>query len=157
TVDGTPHALGPLFTVFATQNPVEYEGTYPLPEAQLDRFLVKLRVPYPSLDAELRMLALHEQGAGDMGDGAPELEPVVDTPTLHALRSAPDAVRVAPEVQRYVADIVRATREDNAFTLGGSPRASVALLRMARAVAVMAGRDFATPDDVKGLAPAVLR
>jgi len=157
TVDGTPHALGPLFTVFATQNPVEYEGTYPLPEAQLDRFLVKLRVPYPSLDAELRMLALHEQGAGDMGDGAPGLEPVVDTPTLHALRNAPDAVRVAPEVQRYVADIVRATREDNAFTLGGSPRASVALLRMARAAAVMAGRDFATPDDVKGLAPAVLR
>src|SRR5690606_2663300 len=130
---------GPLFTVFATQNPVEYEGTYPLPEAQLDRFLVKVRVPYPALQAELEMLERYEQGRDPerddgTGDGA-----VLDASALDELRAAPDAVRVAPEVRAYIAAIVRSTRDDAAFTLGGSPRASVALFRLTRAAAVLAG------------------
>jgi len=155
TVDGTPRTLGPLFTVFATQNPVEYEGTYPLPEAQLDRFLLKIRVAYPSAEAELEMLARYS--AGFDPDRAAVSPPALDASSLAALRSAADAVRVAPEVREYVAAIVRATRDDPGLTLGGSPRASVALFRAARAAALLAGRDFATPDDVKDLAPAVLR
>ncbi len=157
TVDGRVHPLGPLFTVFATQNPVEYEGTYPLPEAQLDRFMVKVRVPYPALAAELEMLERHEQGRDPEREMGARIEPVLDAATLERLRAAPDAVRVAPEVRGYIAAIVRATRDDPAFTLGGSPRASVALFRLTRAAAVLAGRDFATPDDVKSFAPAVLR
>ena len=179
TVDGTARSLGPLFTVFATQNPVEYEGTYPLPEAQLDRFLVKVRVSYPALEAELEMLARYERGddperarrtagPGDSATGggrsgaAPEAspsaeQPAIDLATLTALRLAPENVRVAPEVREYATAIVRATREDPAFTLGGSPRATVALFRLTRAAAVLAGRDFATPDDVKSFAPAALR
>ena len=156
TVDGVARTLGPLFTVFATQNPVEYEGTYPLPEAQLDRFLLKIRVPYPSLDAELEMLSRYETGADPEHRGsAPEA--VLDAAALVAVRAAIDAVRVAPEVRGYVAAIVRATRDDPALTLGGSPRATVALFKVTRAAAVLAGRDFATPDDVKAFAPAVLR
>jgi MoxR-like ATPase len=156
TVDGVPRSLGPLFTVFATQNPVEYEGTYPLPEAQLDRFLLKIRVPYPSLDAELEMLGRYEAGEDPEHRGAAP-DAVLDAERLAAVRAAIDGVRVAPEVRGYVADIVRATRDDPALTLGGSPRATVALFKVARAAAVLAGRDFATPDDVKAFAPAVLR
>ena len=155
TVDGTARSLGPLFTVFATQNPVEYEGTYPLPEAQLDRLLLKIRVAYPPAEAELEMLTRYSNGFDpERPDPAGA---VLDAPTLAALRSAADAVRMAPEVREYVASIVRATRDDPGLTLGGSPRASVALFRAARAAALLAGRDFATPDDVKDLAPAVLR
>jgi MoxR-like ATPase len=158
TVDGVPRALGDAFTVFATQNPVEYEGTYPLPEAQLDRFLLKIRVPYPSLDAELEILARYERGADpERGIADGPAAGVVDAATLATLRSAADAVRVAPEVREYVAAIVRATRDDPGLTLGGSPRASVALFRVARAAALLGGRDFATPDDVKEFAAAVLR
>ncbi|HEU4631382.1 MAG TPA: MoxR family ATPase [Gemmatimonadaceae bacterium] len=156
TVDGTPHPLGELFTVFATQNPVEYEGTYPLPEAQLDRFLLKIRVPYPSLTAELEMLARYEQGTDPERQG-PAPEPVLDAAALAGVRQAIGGVTVAPEVREYVAAIVRATRDDPALTLGGSPRATVALFKVTRAAAVLAGRDFATPDDVKTFAPAVLR
>ncbi len=157
TVDGSPRPLGDLFTVFATQNPVEYEGTYPLPEAQLDRFLLKIQVPYPALDAELQMLANHAGGfdAERAADAVPPSE--VDTDTCRELRATVDAVRVAPEVQAYIARIVRATREDAALTLGGSPRASVALFRVARAAALLKGRDFATPDDVKDYVLPVLR
>jgi MoxR-like ATPase len=155
TVDGTAHSLGDLFTVFATQNPVEYEGTYPLPEAQLDRFLLKIRVPYPALEAELEMLARHE--SGEDPERAVPVEAVLDAAGARALRAACDRVRVAPEVREYVAAIVRATREDASLTLGGSPRATVALFRAARAAALLAGRDFVTPDDVKDFAPAVLR
>ena len=157
TVDGTAHSLGDLFTVFATQNPVEYEGTFPLPEAQLDRFLVKIRVGYPSKDAELKMLDRYAEGfdAERTADATPA--PVLDEAQCRALRSAVDGVRVAPEVREYVASIVRATREDPALTLGGSPRASVALFRCARGAALLAGRDFVTPDDVKDYAMAVLR
>jgi MoxR-like ATPase len=157
TVDGTSRPLGELFTVFATQNPVEYEGTYPLPEAQLDRFLVKIRVGYPALEAELGILARYAAGfdAERASDAVPAA--VLDDATRHGLRHAADAVTVTPEVQAYVAAIVRATRDEPALTLGGSPRATVALFRAARAAAVLAGRGFATPDDVKAYAAAVLR
>ena len=157
TIDGSPRSLGDLFTVFATQNPVEYEGTYPLPEAQLDRFLLKIRVDYPAMEAELRMLANYAGGfdAERASDVTPP--PVLDAEGCRALRGAVDSVRVNPEVQDYIARIVRATRDDSALTLGGSPRASVALFRVARAAAVLEGRDFATPDDVKGYALPVLR
>ena len=157
TVDGTPHALGDLFTVFATQNPVEYEGTYPLPEAQLDRFLLKIRIGYPSAEAELELLARYAAGfdAERSADATPA--PVMSRERAAALRRAVDDVKVAPEVRAYIADVVRATRGDTGLTLGGSPRATVALFRVARAAALLAGRDFATPDDVKDYAPAVLR
>jgi MoxR-like ATPase len=146
-----------MFTVFATQNPVEYEGTYPLPEAQLDRFLVKIRVPYPAADAERRMLDNHAAGfdAERVSDAVPAA--VLGADERVALRAASDAVTVAPEVRDYVAAVVRATRDDPGFTLGGSPRATVALFRAARAAALLAGRGFVTPDDVKDFAPAVLR
>jgi MoxR-like ATPase len=157
TVDGTPRALGPMFTVFATQNPIEYEGTYPLPEAQLDRFLLKIRVGYPALDAELAMLTRYAEGfdAERAADVTPA--PVLNMQQGSDLRQAVDGVRVAPEVREYIAAIVRATRDDPGLTLGGSPRASVALFRASRAAALLAGRDFVTPDDVKDYAPAVLR
>jgi MoxR-like ATPase len=157
TVDGVARPLGDLFTVFATQNPVEYEGTYPLPEAQLDRFLVKIRVPYPAREAELAMLENYSRGfdAERAADAIPQA--VVPDATLRELRGAADCVRVAPEVREYIASIVRATREEPALTLGGSPRATVALFRVSRAAALLAGRDFVTPDDVKDFAFPVLR
>ena len=153
TVDGTPHSLGDLFTVFATQNPVEYEGTFPLPEAQLDRFLLKIRVDYPAAAAELEMLDRYATG----DDLERPVTAVIDAERCRALRAAAETVTVASEVRGYIASLVRATRGDPGLTLGGSPRASVALLRVVRAAALVAGRDFATPDDAKEYALPVLR
>ncbi len=149
TTDGKTRPLSALFTVFATQNPVEYEGTFPLPEAQLDRFLVKVRVDYPTAEAEVAILDRYAGGfdADRLGDRP--IAPVLDAAGMVALRNAVDAVTVAPEVRAYIAAIVRATRDDSGLTLGGSPRATVALFRAARGAALVAGRDFATPDDVK--------
>ncbi len=157
TIDGEARSLGDLFTVFATQNPVEYEGTYPLPEAQLDRFLLKIRVSYPSRASELGMLDNYSRGFD--AERASDVRPpaVLDEAQCRELRGAVDGVKVAPEVREYIADIVRATRDDPSLTLGGSPRASVALFRTSRAAALLAGRDFATPDDVKQFALPVLR
>jgi MoxR-like ATPase len=157
TNDGVSRPLGELFTVYATQNPVEYEGTYPLPEAQLDRFLLKIRVDYPSHEAELAMLDNYQMGFDAERPNAILPAPIVDAATCQMLRTAVDKVRVEPEVRQYIAAIVRATRNEPSLTLGGSPRASVALFRVARAAALVAGRDFATPDDVKAHAAAVLR
>jgi MoxR-like ATPase len=157
TIDGEGRQLGDLFTVFATQNPVEYEGTYPLPEAQLDRFLLKIRVSYPSREAELGMLDNYSRGFDAERPSDVRPPPVLDEASCRELRGAVDGVKVAPEVREYIANIVRATREDPSLTLGGSPRASVALFRTARAAALLAGRDFATPDDVKQFALPVLR
>jgi len=157
TTDGVARPLDPLFTVFATQNPVEYEGTYPLPEAQLDRFLVKIKVAYPTKDAELEMLTRYTEGFDADQPGSVPVAAVLDEAGCRAIRAAVDAVKVAPEVREYVTDIVRATREDTGLTLGGSPRAIVALFRASRGAALLAGRDFVTPDDVKDYAPAVLR
>ena len=156
TVDGTRHDLGQRFTVIATQNPVEFEGTYPLPEAQLDRFLVKVRVGYPAAADELSMLQAHARGEDPErpadGDGH-----AISAEQFDALRDATERVSIAPEVVAYIAAVIRATREDPALSLGASPRAAVALLRLSRAAAMLAGRDFVTPDDVKGFAPAALR
>jgi MoxR-like ATPase len=157
TVDGVSRPLGDAFTVFATQNPVEHEGTYPLPEAQLDRFLVKTVMPYPSREAELELLARY-----DAGFDAERLETSKMTAALSqgdalAMRQLVEGVRVSPEVRVYIADITRSTREERMLSLGASPRATVALFRAARAAAVLDGRDFATPDDVKGVTTAVLR
>ena len=157
TVDGVSRSLGDLFTVFATQNPVEHEGTYPLPEAQLDRFLIKTVMPYPSRDAELELLARYEGGfdAERLDDAS--MPAALSASEVTGLRNLVDGVRVASEVRAYIADITRSTREERMLALGASPRATVSLFRAARAVAVLEGRDFVTPDDVKGIAPAVLR
>ncbi len=157
TVDGVSRSLGDLFTVFATQNPVEHEGTYPLPDAQLDRFLIKTVMPYPSRDAELELLARYEGGfdAERLDDAS--MPAALSPSEVAGLRALVDGVRVATEVRAYIADITRSTREERMLALGASPRATVSLFRAARAVAVLEGRDFVTPDDVKGIAPAVLR
>jgi MoxR-like ATPase len=156
TVDGTSRSLGPLFTVFATQNPVEHEGTYPLPEAQLDRFLLKSVMAYPSADAELEMLARHEAGFDPEREASLAAAALTGEEAL-ALRSIVDSVRVAAEVQGYITALTRATRDEPAITLGASPRATVALMRAARGAAVLEGRDFVTPDDVKSRVASVLR
>ena len=157
TVDGTSRPLSALFTVIATQNPVEHEGTYPLPEAQLDRFLLKAVIDYPSAEAELAMLAEHEAGFDPDRPGGVQIDPQLSPDEATALRSLVDRVRVAPEVREYIAALTRATRSEPALALGASPRATVALMRAARATAVMEGRDFVTPDDVKGRVGATLR
>jgi MoxR-like ATPase len=157
TVDGTSRPLGAAFTVFATQNPVEHEGTYPLPEAQLDRFLIKTVMPYPSREAELELLTRYENGFDAERLSDEDMAAVLSAEEVAALRGLVDGVRVAMEVRAYVADIARGTREERMLALGASPRATVALFRASRAAAVLEGRDFVTPDDVKGIAPAVLR
>jgi MoxR-like ATPase len=158
TADGTSRPLDALFTVMATQNPVEHEGTFPLPEAQLDRFLMKVVVGYPSAEAEAKMLEIHESGFDpEKGGGMVIVESVLTAEQARQCRQLVDQVRVAPEVREYISSITRATRDDPSFVLGASPRASVALMRASRAGAVMDGRDFVTPDDVKARAPAVLR
>ena len=157
TVDGISRPLGDSFTVFATQNPVEHEGTYPLPEAQLDRFLLKTVMPYPSRDAELELLARYENGFDAERLRDADMPSVLSPDEVGDLRRMVDGVRVAPEVRAYVADITRTTRDERMLALGASPRATVALFRAARGAAVLEGRDFVTPDDVKGIAPAVLR
>ena len=156
TVDGVTHRLDAPFTVFATQNPVEHEGTYPLPEAQLDRFLLKAVMGYPSHEAELQMLASHEAGF-DPEQVSALVTPVVGEAEVRAMRGLVDRVRVAPEIQDYIARITRGTRGESSISLGASPRATVALMRAARAGAVLEGRDYVVPDDVKGRVRAVLR
>ena len=157
TVDGSSRPLDVLFTVFATQNPVEHEGTYPLPEAQLDRFLLKSVMGYPSQDAELEMLAHHEAGFDPERAADVAIPPVVGETEARALRSLVDAVRVGPEVRAYIAAITRATRAEPAIALGASPRATVALMRAARGAAILDGRDYVVPDDVKGRVGSALR
>jgi len=158
TADGKSRALDPLFTVLATQNPVEHEGTFPLPEAQLDRFLLKIVVGYPNREAELAVLELHESGFDpERGDRAPIVDAVITADEARACRALVDAVRVAPEVREYIASITRATRDDPSLLLGASPRATVALMRAARASAVLEDREYVTPDDVKARALSVLR
>jgi MoxR-like ATPase len=158
TADGIAHPLSDLFMVLATQNPVEHEGTFPLPEAQLDRFLLKIVIDYPALGAELAMLSLHESGFDpERGGGARIVDAVLTADDARACRGLVDRVHVAADVREYIASITRATRQDSSLVLGASPRASVALQRAARAAAVIAGRDFATPDDVKARTLSVLR
>jgi MoxR-like ATPase len=157
TVDGRTRPLSELFTVFATQNPVEHEGTYPLPEAQLDRFLLKTVMSYPSAEAELEMLAHHEAGFDPERAADVAIPAVVGDGAARQLRALVDSVKVAPEVREYVAAITRATRVETSVSLGASPRASVALMKAARAGAVLEGRNYVVPDDVKSRVASVLR
>jgi MoxR-like ATPase len=155
TVDGESHPLPDPFLVVATQNPIEYEGTYPLPEAQRDRFLLRVDVGYPSEEAERAMLRLARRGLAPAG--LADVRPVAGADELRAARDAVDAVTMADEVVAYVAAVVRSTREQPSVALGASPRAAVHLAGAARATALLAGRDFATPDDVRRMALPVLR
>jgi len=157
TTDGVSRALPPLFTVFASQNPLEYEGTYPLPEAQLDRFLLKIVVAYPDAESERSILDRYADGFSADDPSSFGVEPLATPEEVLALRAAVRAVHVEPSVRDYVTAIVRATRAEPGFALGASPRAGVALFLAARAEALIAGRDFVAPDDVKSLAVAVLR
>src|ERR1051325_8623183 len=158
TVDGTSRPLEAGFTVFATQNPVEHEGTFPLPEAQLDRFLLKVVVGYPDEPAELSMLELHEQGFDPESPSRGPLLPSSLKPgQALEIRALVDRVKVAPEIRGYIAAITRGSRDDPSISLGASPRATVAVMRAARASAVMEGRDYVTPDAVKARALAALR
>ncbi len=155
SVDGTPRPLPDPFLVIATQNPVEYEGTYPLPEAQLDRFLLKLTVPLPAREDEVRVLAAHDAGFDPRDLSA--LQPVATAEDLAAGRALVREVQVAPEVLGYVVDVCRATRSSPSLSLGASPRAATALLATSKAWAWLSGRDYLTPDDVKALARPTLR
>jgi MoxR-like ATPase len=157
TVEGEGRALPDPFVVVATQNPVEYEGTYPLPEAQLDRFLLKLTVPLPSRDDEVGVLTRHADGFDPRDLRAAGLEAVAGTAELAAARAAVARVTLAPEVIGYVVDLARATRSSPSLQLGVSPRGATALMSAARAWAWLSGRDYVTPDDVKALARPALR
>jgi len=155
TVDGTAHPLPDPFVVCATQNPVEYEGTYPLPEAQLDRFLLKLQVPVPGRQDEVAVLQAHHSGFDPRDLSG--LQPVAGARELDAGRVAVRQVAVAPEVLGYIVDLCRATRSSPSLSLGVSPRGATALLATSKAWAWLSGRDFVTPDDVKALARPTLR
>jgi MoxR-like ATPase len=157
TTDGVSRPLSDIFTVFASQNPIEYEGTFPLPEAQLDRFLMKIHVGYPSAHAEREILDRYAGGFRADRVRTYPVEQVTDRASLAALRDAVRRTHAEPAILDYVTAIVRATREEPTFVLGASPRASVALYLAAQGRAVLHGRDFVTPDDVKELAAPVLR
>ena len=156
TADGERHALDEFFTVFATQNPVEFEGTYPLPEAQLDRFLLKIKVGYPAPADERTVLERHHAATEPAGLAETPIEAVPFAMLAQARREI-RAVRVEPAIFDYLLAIVRRTREWPAIALGASPRASTSLLLVAKAMAAREGRDFAVPDDVKEAAVPVLR
>jgi MoxR-like ATPase len=151
TVDGVTYELARPFLVMATQNPIELDGTYPLPEAQRDRFMLRLEIGYPDADAELDILRTHGHG-----DRLAELEPVTDARTIAQVVDVVREVHVAEPVERFIIALCRATRGHEDVELGASPRASLALLRGARALAATMGRDYVTPDDVKRLAPHTL-
>ncbi|MBL1068529.1 MoxR family ATPase [Streptomyces sp. 7-21] len=157
SVDGTPRPLPEPFMVAATQNPVEYEGTYPLPEAQLDRFLLKLNLPLPSREQEIDVLTRHAAGFDPRDLDAAGVRPVAGPAELAAARREVANVSVAPEVTGYVVDLCRATRESPSLALGVSPRGATALLATSRAWAWLSGRGFVIPDDVKALALPTLR
>jgi len=148
STDGETRVLEPPFLVLATQNPIEYEGTYPLPEAQLDRFLLRTGFGYPTADAEWEMLERRlERGVDEV-----ELRSVVDRETLLAMQRAVEGVHVDESVGRYVVDLVAATRESPSVSVGSSPRGSLAIVKLSRCRAALDGRDFVTPDDVKSVA-----
>jgi MoxR-like ATPase len=148
TIEGETRVLDPPFVVLATQNPIEYEGTYPLPEAQLDRFLLRIGVGYPAREHEWEMLERRVERAED----EVELEQVVDRAALVEMQRAVEQVHVEKSLGYYIVDVVAATRDAAGVQVGASPRGSLALLKLARCRAALSGRDFATPDDVKGVA-----
>ncbi len=156
SADGVTRPLPRPFLVAATQNPVEFEGTYPLPEAQLDRFLLKVVLPVPPREDEITILTRHAEGFDPRDVAGAGVRPVAGAADLEAGQAAVRKVQVAPEVASYIVDIARATRASPSLSLGVSPRGATALLRAARAWAWLSGRDFVTPDDVKALAQASL-
>jgi MoxR-like ATPase len=151
SVDGTTHELDRPFLVIGTQNPVDHEGTFPLPEAQLDRFLVRFSLGYPSMEQELKMLDMLERG-----HPLDKLQPVVPAAEIVACQRAVREVHVDEKVRRYLMQLVHETRSHDDLSLGASPRASLALFRTGQAMAAILGRNFVLPDDVKRVAPAVL-
>jgi MoxR-like ATPase len=157
TLDGATHALGGVFLVIATQNPIEHEGTYPLPEAQLDRFLFHVRVTYPARDAEREMVRVHGARTGSPSLDELGIAPLVGRDALGTARASVRAVRLAEPLVDYVVDLVRATRERPALLCGASPRAANMLAAASRALAALEGRDFVVPDDVKRLFLPALR
>ena len=148
TTEGETRPLAPPFVVLATQNPLEYEGTYPLPEAQLDRFLVRASIGYPSREHEIEMLGRRLE----RGEDEVEIAPVVDAPTLVEMQRSLEQVHVSDAIEGYVVDVVAATRTSRRLAVGASPRGSLALLKLSRAKAALAGRDFVVPEDVKAIA-----
>ena len=148
TNEGETRELAAPFIVLATQNPIEYEGTYPLPEAQLDRFIIRARIGYPERRDEIEML----ERRLDRGEDDVALSPVVDAPTLVEMQRALEQVHVSDAIQGYIVDLVSATRTSNRLAVGASPRGSLALLKLSRAKAALAGRDFVVPEDVKAVA-----
>ncbi len=157
TIDGETYPLSPLFTVLATENPIEYEGTYPLPEAQLDRFLMKILIDYPEADDEAEIVARWDAGFNSRHLEQVQIAPLPDPAAIQHCRAEVRNMRMEPGVQRYIVEIVRRTRTHPTILYGASPRASVALLLCSKALAAIRGRDFATPDDIRDVAPPVLR
>ncbi|MEL7156435.1 MAG: MoxR family ATPase, partial [Actinomycetota bacterium] len=157
SIDGQPRPLPDPFVVIATQNPLEYEGTYPLPEAQLDRFLLKLEVGYPSVDEELEVVRRHHLGLDPHDPGAAGVRPVADASVLADARRQAAAITVTDPVLQYVVDVVRATRASPSLSLGVSPRGAASLLKTSKAWAWLSGRPFVTPDEVQVMAIPTLR
>lgn len=156
TIDGTSHALSQYFTVFATQNPVEFEGTYPLPEAQLDRFIMKIGVGYPKTDEEIQILRNVQDGFDPKELQNVGIQPLPPD-ALEKARKEVSAIRVEPNLLQYIVALTARTRNWPSVSLGASPRAAISLMQVAKGVAAIEGRDFLIPDDVKLAAPAVLR
>jgi MoxR-like ATPase len=152
TSEGETRRLSAPFLVLATQNPIEYEGTYPLPEAQLDRFLIRAGIGYPSREDEIELLARRLE----RGEDEVELRPVVDTPTLLEMQRSLENVHVSPAIEGYIVDLVTATRTSPRLAVGASPRGTLAVLKLARAKAALDGRDFVVPEDVKAIASPAL-
>lgn len=157
TIDGEPHPLPKPFIVFATQNPIDFEGTYPLPEAQLDRFLLKVVLDYPGAEDEIEVLRRHQLGFRPHLLEEAGIEKVVDSSALEEMQREVASVQVEEKILNYIYEIVRVTRKSNDLVIGGSPRAGIALLNCGKAVAAIRGRDFVIPDDVKELGLPVLR
>ncbi len=157
TIDGIRHPLPEPFMVCATQNPVEYEGTYPLPEAQLDRFMMRIAISYPSAEEELKILDRVQSGFRSQNLDTANLEVVTNVNELHRYRVETDEVTVSPDVRKYIVALCRATRENRHIVLGASPRAAITLLNASRSLAAMSGRMFVTPDDVIELVPPILQ
>jgi MoxR-like ATPase len=156
TIDGVSHPLSQSFSVFATQNPIEFEGTYPLPEAQLDRFLMKIRVGYPDLTQETQILSHYQEGFDARRFDRIGVEPV-SPEVLQSAREEAARVRVEPKLLDYIVGIVRLTRDSPALSLGASPRAAISIMLVSKAIAALEGRDFLIPDDVKAATPPILR
>jgi MoxR-like ATPase len=157
TIDGEGHPLSPIFTVLATENPIEYEGTYPLPEAQLDRFMLKILLDYPNEEDERQVVANWDAGFNARRLDAVEIQPLPDADAISRCRREVSSARMEPGVQHYAVDLVRRTRNHPFVHYGANPRASVALLLCSKSLAAIRGRNFATPDDVRDVARPVLR